>query len=57
MSTTTKKPTIAPNAGYLSVAELKRKNAMKYLFYHEDYVSLNINQKITEKAFYIQHSI
>lgn len=57
MSTTKKKQTIAPNAGYLSVADIKHKNAMKYLFFHEDYVTRNINQKITDKAFYIKHSI
>lgn len=57
MSTTKKKQTIAPNAGYLSVADIKHKNAMRYLFFHEDYVTLNINQKITDKAFYIKHSI
>lgn len=57
MSSNTDKPTIALNAGYLSVADIKHKNAMRYLFFHEDYVTLNINRKITDKAFYIKHSI
>jgi|GEM_PF-6107129 len=30
---------------------------MKYLLYHEDYISLNINQKIQAKAFYLKYSI
>lgn len=30
---------------------------MKYLLNHEDYKSLNINQKIEAKSFYIKNSI
>lgn len=51
------KPAIAGMRGYLSVADIKFRNTIKYLLFHEDYVTLNINQKITEKAFYIKNSI
>jgi hypothetical protein len=30
---------------------------MKYLLLHEDYISLNINQKIQAKFFYLNYSI
>jgi len=30
---------------------------MKYLLFHEDYIYLNINQKIQAKDFYIKHSL
>ena len=30
---------------------------MKYLLLHEDYISLNINQKINAKSLYIKYSL
>jgi hypothetical protein len=32
-------------------------NSFRYLLKHEDYISLNINQKIQAKYFYLENSI
>jgi len=36
---------------------IKKNSEMKYLYFHEDYIDLNINQKIEAKKSYIKNTL